>query len=128
MMKRWTILLLALAVFTGCVYDKYMPEECAYSDDVIYHLAFVLNSPAALSSDDTKASDDGLETSQIGSEILVKRVDLFFYTGGGLPHIATRTYPNSTTDVPLGTYYNLVRGYTYEWIAQGIEGMTWMKE
>lgn len=85
MMKRWTILLLALVVFTGCVYDKYTPEECAYSDDVIYHLAFVLNSPAARFSDDTKASDDGLETSQIGSEILVKRVDLFFYTGGGLP-------------------------------------------
>ena len=85
MMKRWTILLLALVVFTGCVYDKYTPEKCAYSDDVIYHLAFVLNSPAARSSDDTKASDDGLETSQIGSEILVKRVDLFFYTGGGLP-------------------------------------------
>ena len=42
--------------------------------------------------------------------------------------VATRTYPNSTTEVPLGTYYNLVRGYTYEWIAQGIEGMTWMKE
>lgn len=85
MMKRWTILLLALVVFTGCVYDKYTPEECAYSDDVIYHLAFVLNSPAARYSDDTKASDEGLETSQIGSEILVKRVDLFFYTGGGLP-------------------------------------------
>lgn len=85
MMKRWCILLLVLAALTGCVYDKYTPEECAYSDDAIYHLAFVLNSPAARYSDDTKASDEGLETSQIGSEILVKRVDLFFYTGGGLP-------------------------------------------
>ena len=85
MMKRWFILLLALAAFTGCVYDKYVPEECQYSDDSRYHLAFILNSPAVLPSGDTKAAPDGLETSQIGSEILVKKVDLFFYTGGGLP-------------------------------------------
>ena len=85
MMKRWCILLLVLAALTGCVYDKYTPEECLYSDDAKYHLAFILNSPAALPSDDTKASAEGLETSRFGSEILVKKVDLFFYTGGGLP-------------------------------------------
>lgn len=83
MMKRWLILLLTLLAFTGCVYDKYAPEECHYSNDARYHLAFVLNSPAAM--EETKADAAGLETSQIGAEILVKKVDLFFYTGDGNP-------------------------------------------
>lgn len=38
--------------------------------------------------------------------------------------ISGRKKPDGTTDVALKAYYNLVRGYTYEWIAEGVEGMT----
>lgn len=34
-----------------------------------------------------------------------------------------KKYPGTTTDVPLLTYYNLVRNYSYEWVAYGVEGM-----
>ena len=34
-----------------------------------------------------------------------------------------KNYPGTTTDVPLLTYYNLVRNYSYEWVAYGVEGM-----
>ncbi|MBP3201987.1 MAG: hypothetical protein J6M31_00050 [Bacteroidales bacterium] len=34
-----------------------------------------------------------------------------------------KKYPDSTTDIPLLTYYNLVRNYSYEWVAYGVEGM-----
>ncbi len=34
-----------------------------------------------------------------------------------------RKMPDGTTDVALGSYYNLVRNYSYEWIAEGVEGM-----
>ncbi len=40
----------------------------------------------------------------------------------------SRKMPDGVTDVTIGTYFNLIRNYAYEWIAQGIEGMTWMKE
>lgn len=35
-----------------------------------------------------------------------------------------RKYAGTTTPVPIGTYYHLVRNYAYEWIAEGVEGMT----
>ena len=35
-----------------------------------------------------------------------------------------KKYPDGTKkDVPLLTYYNLVRNYSYEWVAYGVEGM-----
>ena len=34
-----------------------------------------------------------------------------------------KNYPGTTTDVPLLKYYNLVRNYSYEWVAYGVEGM-----
>ena len=38
--------------------------------------------------------------------------------------MASELMCDGTTDVALKAYYNLVRGYTYEWIAEGVEGMT----
>lgn len=35
----------------------------------------------------------------------------------------TKKYPDSSTDIPLLKYYNLVRNYSYEWVAYGVEGM-----
>ncbi len=35
----------------------------------------------------------------------------------------SRKMPDGTTDVTIGTYFNLIRNYAYEWIAEGVEGM-----
>lgn len=35
----------------------------------------------------------------------------------------SRKMPDGTTDVTIGRYFNLIRNYAYEWIAEGVEGM-----
>lgn len=35
----------------------------------------------------------------------------------------SRKKPDGVTDVTIGTYFNLIRNYAYEWIAEGVEGM-----
>ena len=35
----------------------------------------------------------------------------------------SRKMPDGTTDVTIGSTFNLIRNYAYEWIAEGVEGM-----
>ena len=78
MSRRIFIALMALAVLSGCVYDKYAPDHCP-QEGKAYFISFVL-SPGGDS--ETKAKVGQLEVAAL-SEQLVSSVDLYFYTGGG---------------------------------------------
>lgn len=78
MSKRIFIMLMALAVLSGCVYDKYAPDHCP-QEGKSYYMSFVL-SPGG--EPDTKALPGSFEQAEL-SEQLVSSVDLYFYTGGG---------------------------------------------
>ena len=85
MIKRFFIALLALCMLGSCVYDKYNPENCP-SDDALYFLSFVLRTPTEPSTKGTSGGMDiGLTQTDPGEEILVGRVDLYFYDGNGNP-------------------------------------------
>ena len=78
MSKRIFIMLMALAVLNGCVYDKYAPDHCP-QEGKTYYMSFVL-SPGG--EPDTKALPGSFEQAEL-SEQLVSSIDLYFYTGGG---------------------------------------------
>ena len=79
MSKRIFIMLMALAVLTGCVYDNFAPEFCP-QDGKSYYMSFVL-SPGG--EPDTKALPGSFEQAEL-SEQLVSSIDLYFYSGGGM--------------------------------------------
>lgn len=79
MSKRIFIMLMALAVLTGCVYDNFAPEFCP-QDGKSYYMSFVL-SPGG--EPDTKALPGAFEQAEL-SEQLVSSIDLYFYSGGGM--------------------------------------------
>ena len=78
MSKRIFIMLMALAVLTGCVYDNFAPDHCP-QEGKSYYMSFVL-SPGG--EPDTKALPGSFEQAEL-SEQLVSSIDLYFYTGGG---------------------------------------------
>ena len=78
MSKRIFIMLMALAVLTGCVYDNFAPDHCP-QEGKTYYMSFVL-SPGG--EPDTKALPGSFEQAEL-SEQLVSGIDLYFYTGGG---------------------------------------------
>lgn len=77
MIKRFLICILTLGVLTACVYDQYVPEQCpVVSDGETYYMSFVLSGSG---DSRTKAGSDGNDIGLPGEELLVKKVDLYFY-------------------------------------------------
>lgn len=82
MRKRIFIWLTLLLALTGCIYDKYAPDYCP-QEGKEYYLAFILNPQGDPVTPQTKAMPGGYDATADVSEHLVKKVDLYFYNGGG---------------------------------------------
>lgn len=65
---------------TGCVYDRYAPENCPSSGK--YYMSFTLQSTGNVSSASTKAAPGTFDGETV-AEQLVSRVDLYFYDAYG---------------------------------------------
>ena len=114
MSKRIFIMLMALAVLTGCVWDNFVPDYCP-QEGKSYYMSFVL-SPGG--NPDTKALVGPLEHAEL-SEQLVSSIDLYFYSGGGMylgnEHVTefrqkpSNTYGENVTNIA----YDFVVGLNY---------------
>lgn len=85
-------------MLSSCVYDNYIPETC-FPEEGKYFLSFVLRSttdPATKGTSD--GTDIGLTQSDPGEEILVKRVDLYFYTVDGVAQGKSKANRKSYTE------------------------------
>ena len=149
MTKRFFIALLLLGMLSSCVYDNYIPEGCLPEEGKFF-MSFVLRSPtdpSASTKGTTDGVDIGLTQADPGEEILVKRVDLYFFNGEGVPQgkekknwkeveIFTQTVADSQTadiankihdfyvELPFRPYVMLVLLNMDEAFARSMEGLT----
>ena len=123
MTKRFFIALLLLGMLSSCVYDNYIPEGCIPEEGKFF-LSFVLRSPtdpSANTKGDTDGTDIGLTQADPGEEILVKRVDLYFFKGDGTPQgeskrnwKAVETFTQTVADSQTADIANKVHDFYVE--------------
>lgn len=116
MKKLLSIGFLLLGVLTGCVYDKYTPVEGCSEERNRYFMTFILNSPALPS---TKADSDGMDIGLPGEELLVKKVELYFYNGdGSLPSPINRREITQFTQEVAGSQTADIANVVYDFAVE----------
>ena len=105
--KSWVAYAPELAV-SGAANDPYLIVEVRVTDKDGNEVYFVFERDKIVR---TKGSDTVTYQNSPWTEWLQMKT---YYS---------RKMPDGTTDVTIGTYFNLIRNYAYEWIAEGVEGM-----